>query len=249
MNNYLILLAIAVVAGCQLFSCNTTKDVAASNSGQTWLSGPEIYKNETYTGINGNIPRLQAMLVGEFVQCYKESEDGDYYPWLVNEGKDSIMIYALPAGDPNKVGHWIYYYQILTSLPDEPIYQAFFTLKALDRDTIKAIYYKVPDNFKASLKDVKKNANSLFDQVDFEKLVEMTGNESVLYTRQNPLYFKGESSFYEDPHQKDCYVKSYYDISPKDYNFTLRVFDKDKNIIPDKVAYNRFDKKAAILRK
>lgn len=249
MNNYFTLLAMAMIVCCQLFSCNATKDITSSGGEQVWLSGPEIYKDEAYAGISGNLPRLQAMLVGEFVQCYKDDEDGEYYPWLVNEGKDSIMIYALPAGDKNKVGHWIYYYQILTSLPDEPIYQAFFYLKALNRDTIKATYHEVPDNFKVSLRDVKKNTKSMFDQIDFKKLVEIPDNESVLYTRENPLHFKGESSYYKDPNQKDSYVKSYYDISPKDYNFTVQVFDNNKKIIPNKAAYNRFEKKAAILSK
>lgn len=62
--------------------------------------------------IGSNIGRLQAMLSGEFVQYTRRGtkDDGYYYKlWAINDGKDSVLSYTVPVGDPRKHGYWLYH--------------------------------------------------------------------------------------------------------------------------------------------
>lgn len=153
---------------------------------------PKFSDPSTYQAIRSNVARLQAMLSGVFVQKSYKQEQDKYITWFVNDRQDSIMLYSLSIGDPNRDGYWLYHYQIMTSLPDDPVYQAFERLVVVDRDTIQSTFYSIPDNFEITLEELLTEGKKTFDDIDFDKLILDGGEDAGQYIRQNILYFSSE---------------------------------------------------------
>lgn len=201
-------------------ACQHTTKLAPVGSPEAGVSTAAEYQM-----IRTNIDRLQALLVGEFIQQIERVVEGEtvYSTWKVNDGKDSILLYSIPVGEPNKIGHWIYHYQILTSLPDEPVYEAFEHLVVVDRDTVRSMYYKAPESFNFPLKELLKTQRNSFKEVELSKLeVDEDGGQ---YIRQSILNFSNTTIIVPNPQGKD-YKKDIYEIKPN-VIFYRTIFYKD----------------------
>lgn len=217
-----------------LWSCSTVKETTSL------MTGKEIYADETYQQIQKNENRLHAMLAGKFVQYNKAS--GDYKTWMVNGGNDSVVIYFIPVGNPAKDGLWLYHYQLMTSLPNEPIYEAFSKLEVIDRDTTRGVYYEAPDDFNVPIETLLENPKTAFETIDFDKLERSRVGEEVLYFREKALYFTGESQFIrKDANGKEYghFLKDHYEVSPSGMTYNTYYYNADKTAYkasdPDKL--------------
>lgn len=195
-----------------------------------FLKGEVATQDESYAHIVSNVARLKAMLTGSFVQ-YNTAGDTtgiNYKVWKVNDGKDSVVIYQLPVGDFQKVGHWMYQCQIMTSLPDDPIYQAFTKLVEINRDTIQEIYYDAPSDFDMTLEELLTNPEALFSKVDLSQLTPTNDPERVTYIRKTPLHFLGRSSLAPNPKDKEGFKIILYEVKPQRIEMLIGLSGKDK---------------------
>ena len=126
----------------QSVSASSSKKKSKSSQQTTLVAAANMREKSAYENISGNVQRLKAMMCGRFT-VYSTSSDPNgrvYSTWLVNEGQDSVVVYTVPVGEASRLGHWLYQCQHMTSLPDEPIHEAFIALKAINRDSIVATY-------------------------------------------------------------------------------------------------------------
>lgn len=220
------------------FACGKTKmttklqSVTATKSGAIFLKGPAATKDESYSHIVSNVARLKAMLTGAFVQYNTNADTAGkiYSTWLVNDGKDSIMWYQIPVGDYQKVGHWMYQYQIMTSLPDDPIHETFSKLVELSRDSIEESYFNPPSDFNVPLEELLADPEAAFAKVNLKELKPSATPYKICYVRQTPLHFAGESVFLPDDHpqNKDGLKIDYYHAIPEKVIFGIRHYTKEK---------------------
>lgn len=201
------------------------------------LYSNDVLKKSSYEHIKGSIPRLKAMITGRFVQYNTNADTArkKYSTWLVNGGKDSVVLYQLPVGDPNKNGHWVYHYQVMTSLPDQPIYLAFSKMTEIDRDTILAVYYEVPDNFTATITEIINKPEAVFRDFAFNQLKLSSSGEKVYYERKTPLEYRGISSLNStvsnNPEEEGGYDVDYYLVSHELYVFGKYFYNKEKKLL------------------
>ncbi len=221
-------------------ACGGTKDATTSkNKAKDGLLsyGDDVRQRSSYENIKGTVPRLKAMLCGQFVHYNRDegAAEGEYTPWLVNGGKDSVMLYRLPVGDANKDGHWMYHYQYLTSLPDDPIYTAFSKLETIDRDSIQEVFYEVPANFDVSLAKIVANPTGAFKDFDFKLLKPEPSGEVITYERENLLKYKGVSSLRPtestDENRVNGYDGEYYEVTPELYIFSRVGYTPNRELI------------------
>lgn len=203
------------------------------------LYSDDVLTKEAYQDIRGNLPRLKAMMAGRFVQHNTNADTARkvYSAWKVNGGKDSIVIYQLPVGDPNRDGHWMYHYQFMTSLPDEPVYAAFSKMTEINRDTIVAVYYELPDGFATSttIPRILAKPETLFKDFDFEELKPSKTGEIVYYDRKSPLEYHGVSRWTDskstNPERAGGYDADYYIVTPERYVFGKEVYNREKKFL------------------
>jgi hypothetical protein len=216
-----------------IISCSSSKESSKETSKSTALLYSKKKKGfenpENYLAIDGNIGRLHAMLTGQFVQKIRraiDQHDNDIYEtWLVNDDKDSVMLYSFPLGNEAKIGHWIYHYQIMTTLPNEPVYESFEHLEIIDRDSIKSTYYKPPSDFNIPLKDLVKNYQRSFDEIELNKLT--IDEDGGTYVRQERLFFNNIAGIVADEVEKGAYKRDVYGVYPTEV-FYKTIFFKDK---------------------
>ncbi len=201
------------------------------------LFDDQVQDKAAYENIKGNIPRLKAMLSGQFVQ-YNTNADPKrevYSTWYVNEGKDSVMVYQLPVGEPNKVGHWMYHYQYMTSLPNEPVYVYFSKMTEINRDSIVAVYYEVPETFTATIPEILAKPQEIFKNFDFENLKLAETGEVVYYERKTPLKYEGISVLRKTnskaEERQGGFDADYYSVTPEQYQFGIAYYTRDKEPI------------------
>jgi len=193
-------------------SCASKKIVADSQL------APSPLDQSYYENFGNNIARLHQLMLGTFV-AYSLSEER----WKVSE-EDSVVLYSIPIGDITKQGYWIFSYEFMTSLPNNPIYTSIKQVRQIDRDTMEIFYYEVPSKFR--LVDILKN-NDLIKNIDVKKLVKT--NKKTIYVRQSPTHFVGNSDLYEDKELK-CLRQNSYDVSPSIYKVSTSFFStKDKS--------------------
>lgn len=220
-----IVLILAI--GCFITACNSkvlTKNTNNKNT-QTLIDGAG--DAQAYQEISGSMKRFKAMVAGSYVYYRTPTGKGDdYETWLVNDSNDSVLIYHIPIGNPNKTGHWLYHYQGLTSLIEDPLYEAFTELIPIGRDTIKAVSYKVPKNLGISISDVISNPRKVFNSVDFDNLE--VDNEVITYARQNPIEYTGMLNFIpaERP-EYGAFRRDSYIIYPHKMIWGISYYDKD----------------------
>lgn len=250
---------LAILFACSILSCTNTQElsntaVATSKNKKntrdvTLLYGPNIRQKEMYANIQGNVPRLKAMLSGQFIQYVKVDTLGTYGPWLVNEGKDSVLIYQLPVGNPDKDGHWIYNCQYLTSLPNDPIISSFSKITAIDRDSIVLVDYDAPEGFTATVQDIIARPEKVFKEFDFKKLTPAVPLYRVDYVRQTPLHYLGICKNIGTQNGRPAEVGrisySYHDITPELYSYGIANMQSDSRSWK-KAEQVRFFKKAMV---
>lgn len=194
----------------------------------------QMNAEESYKDIKGNVPRLIAMLSGRFVvqNTYADTARENFSTWLVNEGKDSVLLYAFPVGEPNRDGYWMYMYEYMTSLPESPLVTAFVRFDEINRDSIKATYYEEPQGFDYSLEQLLQEPIALFKEFNFEKLPLSETGELVYYKRETPLKYIGHSRWVEtkskNPKREGGYDSDYYLVTPGLYSFATSAYDKER---------------------
>lgn len=205
-----------------IVACINTKSVQQEISENPYLiRGNEIFQDETFSRIKNNTERLCAMLSGEFIQYNFNNRSGEYHPWLVNEDKDSVIMYTMLVGEPNKIGYWLYYYQYMTSLPSKPLFEVFVNMIEINRDSIQAIYYEAPAEFNPSVDEFLKHPKSTFSSIDFNNLEQSPDDETVTYIRKNPLFFIGKSNLISNIQIPGEYRIDYYEVKPSIYNYQI----------------------------
>lgn len=249
LKKLIILFALTILC-VGVFSCagnkETNEKVNTKEKG-LFIQGPICRMDDTYSTIKGSVPRLHAMMCGKFVQYSTgpNPEETKYSTWLINEGQDSVVIYHIPVGDPNKEGYWMYNCQVMTSLPNNPLNATFSKLVEVSRDTIMSIYYKLPDDFDMSLQKMLEDPEKAFASIDLMSLKEM--DSPTTYVRESILHYKGESVWYPDDREvnKGGAYAIYYLVRPQMMVFGTNVYDKEKTYI-DRTKGERLMKNAMI---
>jgi len=176
----------------------------------TSVTKPDSQSNP-YQSIRSNVARVQAMLSGKFVQQTRVDTFNNYVTWMVNDNQDSMVMYSIPVGDPNKNGHWLYHYQIMTSLPNEPIYEAFEKLTEVDRDSIHSRLYLPPANFNLPLSELLQKRKNAFASVKLDSL--SADEDAGYYIRQNSLFFKNQTDIGPNA-EYNVYSMDIYEVHP-----------------------------------
>jgi hypothetical protein len=223
----LVLLLVAIsyfTVACQL---RKPMQSSAVKENKFLLDGAGNSKD--YQAISGSIKHFKAIIAGCYVYYNNSTgKEEDYDLWFVNDDKDSVLIYHIPVGNSDKVGHWLYHYQSLTSLMEDPLYEAFSKLIPIGRDTIKAVSYKVPEDVNLSLAEVLADPERAFEEVDFGKLE--LNDEVIIYVRQNPIEYTGELNFIPSalPNQGPL-RKDFYTVYTHKMIWSVKYYDKDYN--------------------
>ncbi|WP_156039837.1 CpcT/CpeT family chromophore lyase [Aureispira sp. CCB-QB1] len=220
-----------------MVSCAGNKEVAEKSNYKekgVFVRGVDSRQDETYSVIKGSVKRLHSIMCGKFVQYNTalDPEGKKYSTWLINEGQDSVVVYHLPVGNPNKEGYWMYNCQVMTSLPNEPLHATFSKLVEINRDTIHAVYYDLPEEFEASLEDMLSNPEKAFESVNLLELKESEGAE-VVYVRESPIHYKGETRWFADERENNegGFVATYFLVRPQMMVFGRNVYNKDKEYL------------------
>lgn len=212
---------VTILITTQLLSCSSSKN---TTNNQPSIN---IFSEKYYDNAPNNLERLQRLMSGVFVFYHDLPENDSIVKWDINEKNDSIIGYALPVGDVNKVGYWIYNVQFMTSIPNKPVYSSFVNLVQTSRDTLIATFYIPQENITPAkaLQEGKK----AFEEVKFdalEKSIEIT------YIKESNIYFKGQSILYLNPRQNNPKKKfqiDYYNVKMKQTSFQS-IFYPDKKM-------------------
>lgn len=234
-NSVSIILSLSILIF--MSSCGGSKETiekTGSKSKALFLENLDYNKEETYSAIKGSVKRLHAMMCGRFVQYSTgpNPKETKYTTWLINDGQDSVIIYHIPIGNPDKEGYWMYNCQVMTSLPDNPLHVTISRLEEVDRDTIKAVYYNFPEDFTATLPEILENPKRAFASVNLLALKKAEG-ESIPYVRENIIHYKGESGWYPADYEgnKDGFLATYFLVRPQMMVFGSTAYNKDKKFL------------------
>ncbi len=120
-------------------------------------------------------------------------------------------------------GYWLYSYEFMTSLPNDPIYTTVKEIRMLSRDSFEVLHYKVDE--KITLKEVL-DSKVLNAEIHIDSL--QSTNKKTLFIRQTASSFIGSSILYEDEQCK-CMRQNVYDLNPAHYNVEAKFYDKKTN--------------------
>lgn len=220
------------------FACNNTTKQAATNNSTLLIDPENMCEASAYEDIKGNVYRLKAMVTGQFTQYSKrlDSTGQNFLPWYVNDQQDSVLLYSIPIGEPNRQGHWLCEFQVLTSLPDDPVGVGFVHLIPIGRDTILVKVYQAPEDFDYTLEQVTQHPVSLFRDFKFDKLVPPTAERisapDVYYVRETPIKFIGHSIWMKEEPSGEPDTSGFYRqkfmVSPDQYIWGNVVYDHRK---------------------
>lgn len=237
MNQWLVCLgSIAILTLSYTFSsCSSTQKTSTTTTGTNALFLPDSYQVDStvYSSINGSLARFYQLYCGRFVQYQPVNGNvNDYGLWRINDGKDSVMVYHFPVGNPDKDGYWAYNCQVLTSLPDEPIYASFSKLQSISRDTMLLIAYALPDDFSTTLDQLVNKTKEVFRSVDLKTLQRNPGAD-VAFVRQTPIRYGGEMAPYpdENPKNEGGNLATYLSIDCEKITFHTNVYDSDNTLV------------------
>lgn len=203
-SNALTLLAISclwLIWGCQTTK-KTTVEVDKTNS-------------TYYANLGSNQERLVELLTGTFVQRTQSIETGEQETWLVNDNQDSIVLLSVAVGDPNKHGYWIYQYQYMTHLVDEPFYKSMVQIKQINRDTFHITMHRPAKVY--TLAEVM--TNDFDEDMEFEGL-EQGKTRTYVQAPDSRLHFTGYSpialrKISSDKGVQEMYLKELFDLTPE----------------------------------
>lgn len=204
-------MSILVLIICTVYGCNSAKNTVKTSATPQLTPLDEDF----YATFNGNQARLHQLMLGTFV-AYDNKKGEALESWTVSE-TDSVILYSFQIGDITKQGYWIYSYEFMTSLPNNPIYTTIKEIVQKDRDTFEIHYYETPTKY--TLLDILEK--KVLDDIDFKKLVKTP--KITTFHRINNTSFLGYSEIYEDKNCK-CYRQNSYDASPAIYKVDARFF-------------------------
>jgi hypothetical protein len=182
---------------------------------------PTVFEASYYQDLGKNIKRLFHLMKGTFV-AYKEYKTKALESWMVSEG-DSVILYNVPLGEVEKQGYWIYSYEFMTSLPNEPIYTSIKQIKQRSRDTLEVLYYDTKNPINLKLSEVI-DKEVLNEKIRIDELI--LRDKKVVYVKESAAEFVGYSKIYEDE-QFNCLRQNKYDLSPSYYKVEAVFFDKE----------------------
>lgn len=189
-------------------SCSTAKKITDQ--------GPTSFDKEYYANIDGNINRLHQLFQGSFV-AYDEEKN----QWAVSDG-DSVILLTQAIGEVSKHGHWIYNYDFMTSLPNEPIYTSIKKIEQIDRDSFAVIYYESDQSY--TLEEMLNEKPFVGKKFDFEQM--RRRDKKVIFVKYSASIFVGHSNIYEDK-QCNCLRQNIYEATPTSYKVSTKFFDKE----------------------
>lgn len=173
------------------------------------------------------IVNLKDLMQGTFV-AHAKYKDGQLRPWRVTGGEDSVVLYSIEIIKNELEGDWIYSYEFMTSMPNDPIYTSIKQIKKVAPDIFQISYYLPPEKF--TLKEILTDGY-LATKIDFDKLKKT--DKKVDYIRKEQALFEGKSILYED---KDCHCQrqNTYLISPNYYEVYTDFYTKGNPIKIDR---------------
>ena len=197
---------------CVAYGCKSTNNGTKSPTVTQLTPLDENF----YTTFSGNQARLHQLMLGTFV-AYDSKEGEALESWTVSE-TDSVILYSFQIGDITKQGYWVYSYEFMTSLPNNPIYTTIKEIVQKDRDTFEVHYYETPAKY--TLLDILEK--KVLDDIDFKKLVKTP--KMTTFHRVTNTHFRGYSEVYEDKNCQ-CYRQNSYDASPSMYKVDASFFN------------------------
>lgn len=201
-----------------LISCGNASKTTKDKTAQPISN---VLEDQYYQDLGKNIVRLHHLMQGTFT-AYSEEAAEKLKSWNVTGG-DSVVLISVPLGEVAKHGYWLYSYEFMTSLPNDPIYTTVKEIRMLSRDSFEVLHYKVDERI--TLKEVLDN-KTLNAKVLIDKLV--ATNKKTLFIRQTASSFVGSSILYEDEQCK-CMRQNIYDLNPYHYNVEAKFYDKKTN--------------------
>jgi len=142
-----------------VMSCTGSKE--NMNSSKKTSSKLSPLEEDYYLQFNGVEERLAQLMSGRF-NCYSVRKKAI---WRVNDGKDSIMAYAVPIGNPAKQGTWVYREIIMTHFPEQPAVQAFYKITQISPDSLSMQEYW-PKSKKNDYIGIQHTKNRTFKEED-----------------------------------------------------------------------------------
>lgn len=194
-----------------------------------------------YEQLGNNTRRLQILKTGLFAQ-YIMNEDSSLTAWT--HSGDSVYLYTIPVGEPNKNGHWVMITQFLSGLPDEPLSIWFEKIERISRDTFGV--WSMPWNDElVGYKELARNGIDLKER-GIELPNKVSGEPRSIYFREGPAHFRElpipRSVSAKFAERNVSYQKVFVDLQPQGSYFQAHYFDKD-SVLMGKGATN------ALLRK
>lgn len=215
MKIILIILSFFILGSCGSAPKNTLKKSKETK--------PSVFEPAYYQNLGKNIKRLHHLMQGTFI-AYKEGASKNLESWEVSEG-DSVILYNVPLGDVERQGYWVYSYEFMTSLPNEPIYTSIKQIKQFSRDSLEVLYYTTVEPTTIRLGDIL-DKEVLNKKIQLDDL--LLRDKRVVYVKESAAHFIGYSKVYEDE-QFNCLRQNKYDLSPNYYKVETAFFDKKNN--------------------
>ena len=105
-------------------------------------------------------------------------------PWLVNDGKDSVIYHIRPIGNPNREGYLLLHCLFMSHLPNQPLVTYVSKIERMTRDSFVLRGFKC-SNF--TLKEVI--SNQVEKQLDLKKLVAQEKSHVYTYVKKSNEQF------------------------------------------------------------
>lgn len=152
---------------------------------------------------------------------------------MVNEGKDSVVMYGCPIGEAVKDGYWIYQEIVITHLRDKPLIQRVYKIEKKSPDSLYLYNYDVVN---------KEKFTKIYERMPNKRSFEM----SDLKDANCPRYMKKVDQVTFEANSSVCpferrgrmtWMDSEYQYEPNLIVHKARAYlEQDK---PDSTQYNR----------
>ncbi len=170
---YKILILIIITLG--VYSCQTSKKSTPNlNSEEYWMK-----KNM--------LDRFVGMQEGLFLMYDSLGRQ----PRVMKSG-DSLMLYSIQFGNPDKNGIWLYQKMYMSSFQEEPLTVNFLKITKTSTDTIKVEQFEALE--KGTFVNADKTPNML-KSLSFDQLVPV--NCDITFTKESQTRFKGTTPICE----------------------------------------------------
>jgi len=190
----------------------------------------EISEEHFINDYSNSLYRLEGLMTGCLVQ-YKANSKEEYKNaklWSTNDGQDSVWLYSSSMSKEFDGIRWIYERQMISNLPEEPVYEAIVRIEQITFDSFNVRYFHPP--FTPEW-EVVKNDENWYQDINFEKL-EFNGEEIDIF-RTGTTEYIGVSSIYEDKQKKSPYRKDYYIINPEYICYVVMGYKDAEGLIMD----------------